>query len=172
MRVYEIHKEIESIWSEVEASGGEITEEQQQRLHDLDLTFDAKIEHVCKLIRNREWELKSVQGEIGALQDRKRIVDNDIHRLKAFVGQWIGEGNNLTFGAFPIRWKKSESVEIVDESLIPDWFMREEIKRSPNKVDILKYSKEQGENVPGTEIKKSMSLVIGLSKKHTEEETP
>lgn len=125
-------------------------------LEAIDLSIEDKAEGYAKLIRNMEADSKAIAEEIKSQQDRKRINDNKINNMKQSLEEAMKSIGKTKFKtplfSFNIQ-KNQPSVEIIDESLIPDEFKHTEIK-----ID-KKLIKDAG-GVPGVEIKQTESLRI------------
>ena len=159
MKLYEIQGEIAGIILEIEASGGEITPEQEKRLDELSLSKEEKVQGICAVIRNKEAEAEAFSQESKRLKERGEAAEREVERLKAYLARWIGQGNTFKTGLFSIGWRKAKSVKIVDESLIPDWYWKEETVRKLDKTEI-KNDIESTVFVPGAELEVRQHIQI------------
>lgn len=126
-------------------------------LESLDLAIEEKADGYAKLIRNQEASSKAFDEEIKRMKERKQAVDNNVKRMKFSLQNAMVEIGKTKFKtdlfSFNIQ-KNQPSVEIIDESLIPDKFKKVTIDFDKNAI------KKAEEDVPGVEIKQSESLRI------------
>lgn len=126
-------------------------------LESLDLAIEEKADGYAKLIRNQEASSKAFDEEIKRMRERKQAVDNNVKRMKLSLQNAMVEIGKTKFKtdlfSFNIQ-KNQPSVEIIDESLIPDKFKKVTIDFDKNAI------KKAEEDVPGVEIKQSESLRI------------
>lgn len=126
-------------------------------LESIDLAIEEKADGYAKLIRNQEASSKAFDEEIKRMRERKQAIDNNVKRMKLSLQNAMVEIGKTKFKtdlfSFNIQ-KNQPSVEIIDESLIPDEFKK--VKIEFDKAAI----KKAEEEVPGVEIKQSESLRI------------
>ncbi|WP_270287084.1 siphovirus Gp157 family protein [Enterococcus casseliflavus] len=126
-------------------------------LESIDLAIEEKADGYAKLIRNQEASSKAFDEEIKRMKERKQAVDNNVKRMKLSLQNAMVEIGKTKFKtdlfSFNIQ-KNQPSVEIIDESLIPDKFKKVTIDFDKNAI------KKAEEDVPGVEIKQSESLRI------------
>lgn len=126
-------------------------------LESIDLAIEEKADGYAKLIRNQEASSKAFDEEIKRMRERKQAVDNNVKRMKLSLQNAMVEIGKTKFKtdlfSFNIQ-KNQPSVEIVDESLIPDKFKKVTIEFDKTAI------KKAEEDVPGVEIKQSESLRI------------
>lgn len=126
-------------------------------LESLDLAIEEKADGYAKLIRNQEASSKAFDEEIKRMRERKQAIDNNVKRMKLSLQNAMVEIGKTKFKtdlfSFNIQ-KNQPSVEIIDESLIPDEFKKVKIEFDKKAI------KKAEEEVPGVEIKQSESLRI------------
>lgn len=126
-------------------------------LESIDLAIEEKADGYAKLIRNQEASSKAFDEEIKRMKERKQAVDNNVKRMKLSLQNAMVEIGKTKFKtdlfSFNIQ-KNQPSVEIIDESLIPDKFKKITIDFDKTAI------KKTKEDVPGVEIKQSESLRI------------
>ena len=118
-----------------------------------------KIEGYCQIINQLEAYLPMFDDEIKRLTAKKKTVDNRIAWLKGqLLHFYICNGRKkLTAGTFTVSSRTSRSVDIQDESQIPQEYLK--AKWSPDKTAI-KEALNNGVEVKGTIIKESESVQI------------
>ena len=134
----------------------DLTEEESKELSTLLATeLTNKSTNIIGFIRNTELTLDAVDIEIKRLQDMKKTTANKLEKFKNYVEQnmtQLGiEEINTTLGKMSFR-KSPPSVEIINEDLIPEEYIKVKTERSIDKKAILDTYKENGELVDGTRI--------------------
>lgn len=169
MKLYDIDESIKDLEDKlnqaINMETGEITtefEDIQAELDNFAIKKEKKCLNIAKLIINKQAESKALADEIKKLQARKKQSDSSIEWLKRYVTLSLQKdpliaGEKLSDNQCQITWRKSQSVNIVDESLIPDEFIK--IKREPNKSDIARFLKD-GKTVYGCEL--DINYKIGI----------
>lgn len=80
--LYELTNEMQVIESELQESGGEMSEALVSYLDELGVRIDSKVENYCFVIRNNESMSNSIGEEIKRMQARKKSHDRTVARLK------------------------------------------------------------------------------------------
>lgn len=124
----------------------------------VDAALEEKLESTAKVIRNLEAEAEALEAEEKRLKARKMAVKNRIADIKGYVQQNLEAmgKDKVTSGIF--KWSiqaNAPSVNILDESLIPDDYWK--IERKPMKTEIKK-AIEAGELTEGAELVRTKSL--------------
>lgn len=152
MRLYditEIYENLENIDDEVAVAAA---------MDGVDAALEEKLESTAKVIRNLEAEADGLEAEEKRLKARKMAVKNRIADIKGYVQQNLEAmgKDKVTSGIF--KWSiqaNAPSVNILDESLIPDDYWK--IERKPMKTEIKK-AIEAGELTEGVELVRTKSL--------------
>ena len=152
MKLYdiaEIYENLENIDDEVAVAAA---------MDSVDAALEEKLESTAKVIRNLEAEADGLEAEEKRLKARKMAVKNRIADIKGYVQQNLEAmgKDKVTSGIF--KWSiqvNAPSVNILDESLIPDDYWK--IERKPMKTEIKK-AIEAGELTEGAELVRTKSL--------------
>lgn len=152
MKLYdiaEIYENLENIDDDVAVSAA---------MDAVDAALEEKLESTAKVIRNLEAEAEALEAEEKRLKARKMAVKNRIADIKGYVQQNLEAmgKDKVTSGIF--KWSiqaNAPSVNILDESLIPDDYWK--IERKPMKTEIKK-AIEAGELTEGVELVRTKSL--------------
>lgn len=90
----------------------------------LQIQFGEKINNICKYMRNLETDNDGIDAEIARLSKIKQSNARKIERLKSYVASSMQtQGLEKTeTDLFKLSFRKSTSLEIVDESKVPDQF--------------------------------------------------
>ena len=161
--LYEINKQIEEVINNgfaVNEETGEILFD-SSNLDDLQEAFDEKLDNVACFIKDQEALASAIADEIKALQGRKKALEARCDYLKEYIAQNMNKRDmkKLETTRNKIGFRKSTSVTILDESLIPDTFKKEEVTIKISKKDIGDALKK-GEQVAGAVLTESMNLQI------------
>lgn len=120
-----------------------------------------KSDSIFKYLRNLTLEKESVERELERLEKLKKAKDNKIKRLKDYMINIMIQLNEkkieTDIGSYGLR--RSTKVDIIDEKLIPEDFIKIKTERSLDKIGIANYIKQYGE-MAGARIVESYSLQI------------
>ena len=155
-KLYEIDKDIEEFEWEIDPDTGEILN--PNALDDLQMEREAKIEGVGLKIKNLTAELDAVKREKDAFTKRAKSLEADIEGYKGFLVQAL-QGEKFSTAKVAMSFRKSESVLVKDEYLIPDSYCNFTTVRKPDKKAI-KDALKKGETVFGTELIESLNVQI------------
>lgn len=129
-------------------------------LESVEMALEEKVEGYSMVIRNIESDVDGIDKEIKRLTERKQVLKNGIDRMK----------NNLQFALtstgkkkvqtekFTVSLRKSTSVQIVDESKIPEEFFKVKVEKTVNKKDLAQQLKET--EIEGARLVENESLQI------------
>ena len=109
-----------------------------------------KLEDYCKVIKSFEYDSDNIDKEIERLKSAKERTQKVINRLTKAVTEYLAttKSRKATAGTFALSLRKSESVQITDESKIPEKFIvtKTTVKTTPDKTAINKFLKENEDN--------------------------
>lgn len=162
MKLYEINKEYESILNEIYTEDGEINQDALMRLDQNELAMENKIIAIASFIKNMDAERESIAIAKKAMADRETRYKKRVDELQGYLLFNMEKRgiNNVKCPYFEIKLKKCPaSVEIVEESLLPQEYLRTKTEILPDKVKMLQEMK-MGVIIPGAHIKHNMKLDI------------
>lgn len=127
MNIFEISKELESVFDELEENGGELTEELEEKLSISQDEFRSKVNAYLSIIKHIESNIDCCDKEIKRLQSVKKSKQNTIDRLKNILvwaidkfGDSNKSGNKyVDLGTSKVTVKSSNKV-IVNEKYADD----------------------------------------------------
>lgn len=157
--LFEIGKEQLAIIGDIELADGEITTEIQQRINLLAENFEEKAIAYGYVIKQYEGEESLIDAEIKRLQDLKKKSAKVSEYLKERIsGAMIEFGiEKIETPTLKLSFRKSEAVEIVDESLLGQQYFN--YKPTIDKTAI-KQAIKTGEEVTGARIVTNQNLQI------------
>lgn len=127
MNIFEISKELESVFDELEENDGELTEELEEKLSISQDEFRSKVNAYLSIIKHTESDVDCCDKEIKRLQSVKKSKQNTIDRLKNILvwaidkfGDINKSGNRyVDLGTSKVTIKSSNKV-IVNEKYADD----------------------------------------------------
>ena len=135
--LYELNAKLATYEMEFDEDGVWINEDELDAIH---MERDEKIENICLWAKNLRAEANAIKEEEKSLADRRKSKENKADRLEDYVALNL-DGAKFETPRVKIMWRKSESVEILDESKIPDEYLNISVVRKPIKAEIKKYLK-------------------------------
>lgn len=163
MNLYEIDKH----YQEVLENGFSFDDETGEILFDtesldkLQGEYKDKIDNIVCFIKDIEALNLAIKNEKKALDERIKMNENKIERLKSYVSESLKQRQLKKFETSKnkLSFRKSESVNVLDESLLDKKFMKEKTTYTPDKTSIKKALKN-GEEVSGAvlEVKENLQI--------------
>lgn len=145
--IYNIEKTYIDLVEQIIEAGGEITEEQEQALALNKETLEVKAVKYGYVIKTIDDDIASIDAEIARLSALKSVRSNLKEKLKDTVSQaMILYGiEEIKLQNLKINFRKSQSVSIYDETLIPEEYKVTKEVTSISKAEISKVLKAGGE---------------------------
>ena len=156
MTLYEIDKAILDFEFEVDEESGEILNASD--LDELKMAREDKIEGISLWIKNLEAEKEAVKHEKDNFADREKRLGKKIDSLKGYLTYAL-DGQKFSTPKVAVSFRKSESVLIKDEYLIPDDYCEFTVTRRPNKTNLKKALKD-GKEIMGCELVEKQNIQI------------
>ena len=157
MTIYEIDKEILNC---IDLETGEIID--IDKLNELELERDAKIENVACWIKELKAEAEAIKAEKLILAERQRVAENKAESLKKWLAYAL-DGQKFKTSKCSISYRKSESVEVTEEGLNNLIKEHDELLTykapEPNKTAI-KQALKDGISVQGVQLVQNTSTII------------
>jgi hypothetical protein len=155
--LFNIDAELYEIYNEIENNGGEMTPELEAALEISESERLTKGEGYVYVIKQLKSQAELIKSEIKRLQEIAKRYETSADKLADTLLESIIAHGQIKTAFVTISSRKSKSVSITDESLIPTEFMR--IKHEPNKT-ALKEALEGGQIIDGALIVENVSLNI------------
>lgn len=159
MKLYEIDN---AILECIDFETGEIID--IDKLNDLRMERDAKIENVALWIKDLKSEAEAIKAEKLALAERQKVAENKAENLKKWLAYAL-QGEKFKTARCSVSFRSTESVEITPEGL--ENLMRggkDELLTykdpEPNKKAIKDAIKNDGLNVQGVQLVQNVSTII------------
>lgn len=157
MTIYEINEQILNC---IDLETGEIID--IDKLNELELERDAKIENVACWIKELKAEAEAIKAEKLALAERQKVAENKAESLKKWLAFAL-QGEKFKTAKCSVSFRKSEVVEITDEGLNNLMKEHDELLTykapEPNKKAI-KDAIKDGLSVQGVRLECNTSVII------------
>ena len=150
--LYEINQ---SIMDCIDMETGEIIDIDQ--LHELQMDRTDKIRNIACYIKNLRSDAAQYDEEAKTFAARKKAAQTKAESLTAYLSSMLN-GEKVKDKEYSISWRKSESVNITDDSLLPDTYLVPQ----PPKVDKagIKAALKAGNAVTGAELAEKNNIQI------------
>lgn len=155
MTLFEIDKAIADFEFEVNEDGEILN---PNALEELEMAREQKIENVGLYIKNLEAEATAVENQEKIFADRKKRIRKKIEGLKGFLGYAL-DGQKFKTDRVEMSFRKSESVHITDEYLIPDEYKLFTVVKKPDKA-VIKKALKDGKEIMGCELLEKQNISI------------
>lgn len=133
----------------------------QNSLEAIQGDFNDKAIAIIKLTENMTADTTAIDAEIDRLKARKQVIENRKKSLREYLLHNM-EACNITKIECPLFTaslrKGVESVEIEDQSKLPDEFVTVEVVTKPDK-NLIKAKLKAGEDVPGATLKRGATTL-------------
>ena len=156
MTLYEIDKAILDFEFEVDEESGEILNANE--LDELNLAREQKIEGISLWIKNLEAEKEAVKHEKNNFADREKRLGKKIDSLKGYLTYAL-DGQKFSTPRVAVSFRKSESIHITDEYLIPDEYKLFTVVKKPDK-GVIKKALKDGKEIMGVELVEKQNINI------------
>ena len=152
MTIYEINEQILNC---IDPETGEIID--IDKLNELELERDAKIENVACWIKELNAEAEAIKNEKQALAERQKVAENKMESLKKYLAFALN-GNAFKSTRASVTFRKSQKVEIADIYKVDENYLR--YKEPEADKTAIKEAIKAGQEVAGATLVKSTSVII------------
>lgn len=159
LRLYNIQQEYISLAEQIIDNDGLLSEEMEAALQINKDQLENKSQCYGFIVRQLEGECDMIDNEIKRLEAMKKSRGKTVDRLKESVSKamQLYEIDKIETPTIKISFRKSESIEIEEESLIDEKFMTVKTTKTPNKTAI-KEAIKNGEIVLGVTLKQNQNI--------------
>lgn len=158
--LYQLSKEFQDFSAIYEMAD---TEEEMQEalltLQGLNTAIGEKLSNCCGYLKGLKAFEDVLDSEIERLTKKREVLRKKQEGFKAYMQSILIAGEKWTDGRHSIAWRASESVEITDEALIPEQYLRQKVTVVPDKIEIKNHLKI-GATIPGATLKQTQNLNI------------
>lgn len=160
MTLYEIDKTIQDVIENgfsYDEETGEILFEASD-LDALDNLRNEKIENIVLYVKNLSADIEAFDKELKAMDARKKACENKAARLKDYLGAALN-GESFETARCKVSYRKSTTLEVVCEALVPNEYIVEQTVRKVDKMSI-KNALKNGEQVEGVLLVEKSNIQI------------
>lgn len=141
MKLYEVNQRIEELSEQmVDIETGEINEEIFAELTELVEEKEDRLESIFLHIKNLASDITALKVERDSFDKRIKRKTKQMERLLDWTTM-LQKGKTFETDKVRVKYRKSQKVEIKDESLIPEKYIKFKTTKSPDKTaikDVLK----------------------------------
>lgn len=159
MNLYEITQEQINLNNLLEESCGELTPELEEALALNKENFSIKVDGYIRAIKNYKAEVDAIAEEIKKLQDKKKVCENAVLRMKNSMKNAMESFDMKRYnsGIFTVSISTTKAVNVIDENLIDEKYKK--ISYTVSKTDI-RDAIEAGVNVQGATLVENKNIII------------
>lgn len=159
LRLYNIQQEYISLAEQIIDNDGLLSEEMEAALQINKDQLENKSQCYGFIVRQLEGECDMIDNEIKRLEAMKKSRGKTVDRLKESVSKamQLYEIDKIETPTIKISFRKSESIEIEEESLIDEKYMTVKTTKTPDKKAI-KEAIKAGEIVLGVTLKENQNI--------------
>lgn len=124
--------------------------------------FTDKAIAIIKLSENLEADTSAIDAEIERLKARKQVIVNRKNSLREYLlhNMQAANINKIECPLFTASLRQGvESVEITEQSLLPDEFVSVEVVTKPDK-NAIKAALKSGQDVPGAALVRGKTTIV------------
>lgn len=159
MNIYEIDQ---AILECLDAETGEIID--IERLMDLQMAREQKLENVACWIKNLNAEIKSMKEEEARLADRRKVKERKVERLKQYLSDALC-GEKFETARCAVAFRKTSRVEVSDMQAVVAYLETNDFQDlvtysepTVSKTELAKLLKEGP--LPGCTLESGLSLSV------------
>lgn len=163
MSLYEINEALERV-----INGGMIVDEEtgevifdSEDIERLGIARDEKMEGCALWIKGKRAFIDELKREEMALKKRRESWEHRVERLDDYVKNVLESQYDGKFETPKCRvsLRRSKSVDVYDEEIVPNRFLKQLIEVKISKAELSKALKN-GEEIPGAVLKENVNLQI------------
>lgn len=151
--LYEINQQL---LDTMDLDTGEIID--TDKFDQLQLERNDKLENVALWYKNLLSEAAAYKAEKDVFAEKQKRAEAKADSLKKYLDSVLN-GNKFETVKVNVSYRKSTSVEVIDQEAIPEQYLRSVTTVSPDKTEIAKALKV-GELVEGVTLKESSNIQI------------
>lgn len=161
MQLYKIARSIQNCFKTptgeyIDTDTGEVLDEEY--LNGLRIAKTRKVENIACWIKNLEAEAEAYRKEEESFRIRRKQAESKVESLKRYLTNWVA-GERIDTDRCRVTWRRSISVEIQDESRVPEDYKKEKVIVNIDKVSIKK-ALTGGKDVPGASLLEKQNVQI------------
>lgn len=157
--LFDINRAIIDAWeAAVDPETGEISEEGMAAIEQLQMDQATKRENIACWVKNLRSDAAALKAESKNMADRAKSAENKADSLTRYLAADLN-GQKFQTPKVAIGWRRSESVQVDENAVLPEELIRRKITEEPAKDEIKKALKA-GVAVPGCRLVESNNISI------------
>lgn len=157
--LYEIDCQIDELTEKmIDPETGEINEAILEELDQLEIEKKAKIEYLALKAKNIRSDVAALTAERDHFNQRIKTSQNKADRIETYISN-ILKGDKFSTSKVDISWRKSESVEVLNEAIIPEQYVGSRVVTKPDKK-VIREALKSGKSIPGVRLIESNNMSI------------
>jgi hypothetical protein len=160
MKLYEIVEEVFKLWDEESIIEDAQFAEREEKLQEL---LKSKSTSIIAFYKDMQHGIDAMKQEESRLNERRKYAEKRLESFKSYVLHNMGligvAKVETALGSLTIA-QCPQSIAIIDESKIPDEWIKTDIVKRVNKKDLLTHIKSTGEVIDGVELVQNTSLRV------------
>lgn len=153
LKLYEIDERIAKCFDE---ETGEIIDAEE--LEAMNVARQDKLEAIALIIKNREAFIDDLEQERKLISDRIGVLKSKNENTMKFLNSALG-GKSFETTKVMCKFRKSTSVDILNEAAVPSEYKEQEVSIKIKKADILK-ALRNGEKIDGCSLVEKNNLSV------------
>lgn len=163
MRLYDIDNLLRGAMDDADAYAEEhdgiVPDDLAEIIAGLELDREVKIHHVALYVLEIEAAAQANKDAEERIRHRRKYLEGKADRLREYLSRIIVPGEKHSWPDVVQSWRKSQSVDVLNPSIIPSDLREIFTEIRPKKMDIKNLMKN-GVAVPGCELRDSMHLQL------------
>ena len=139
--LYEINQ---AILDCLDPETGEIIDE---RISELLMEKEQKLENIALWIKNLQADVQIFKTEKESFEKRQKAAEKKLASLMDYLTENL-KGEKFSTGKCAVSFRKSDRVEVYNETLVPKKYMAKKISYAPDK-DAIKALLKSGQKIKG-----------------------
>ena len=160
MKLYELTAEYKNILDLIEVDDSEGL---KLALEQLDGEIETKVENSVKVIKSIEGDILALKEEEKRLAGRRKALENKVSSMKEYIEHNLNfiDDKKVKTTLFTVAMQNNKkSVNILNEEVIPEEYVKTVTTTSIDKVAIYEAMEKQGLEIDGVELVQTQSLRI------------
>lgn len=149
---------LDGAWTVVEETG-EVFDPAD--IDEISADLDEKVENIACYLKNLSSDAEAIKAEEEALKARRQRLERHHDRLAAYLTEQLARAGKrrVETTRADVSLRRTKSVRIEDEMLVPQEFIKTTVKTAPDKRAI-GYALKEGKAVPGCMLAEYDSLQV------------
>lgn len=147
MNIFDIQKNLQEIYNELEETGGELTPELEESLQITETDLKDKVKAYVDIIKQLEYDNAAIKEEKARLDSLKKTKDKTIEKLRSILLYTLDKFGyedkrgvkSIDYGTGKISTRKSTSLNVnqgIIDTLVDQYFINMQWLKDNNQLDV------------------------------------